>query len=105
MKKHGKGYPMRGTDITKPLTPNRRPSDSQMALPFVFESVAGDGILSSGNLTLGQEPATHLLQSVEGLPRPFDGERPSSYADRIGEWYVSTKDDQHRKHHGLYLTP
>ena len=33
------------------------------------------------------------------------GERPTEYADRIGEYHVSSKSETHRKQHGLYLTP
>ena len=39
------------------------------------------------------------------IPLPTLHERPTAYADRVGEWYVSTKPDAHRKGHGLYLTP
>ena len=39
------------------------------------------------------------------MPVPQDGERPTVYADRVGEWYVGQKSDEHRKAHGLYLTP
>ena len=38
------------------------------------------------------------------MPLPDEGERPVAYADRVGEWYVSTKSARHRKDHGLYLT-
>jgi len=33
------------------------------------------------------------------------GERPTVYADRVGEWYAARKSDRHRKEHGLFLTP
>ena len=39
------------------------------------------------------------------LPRPQVNERPTNYADRVGEWYVAQKTDIHRKEYGLYLTP
>ena len=39
------------------------------------------------------------------LPVPQEGERPVVYADRVGECYVARKSDEHRKNHGLYLTP
>ena len=39
------------------------------------------------------------------VPLPGHGERPVAYADRIGEWYAALKSDQHRKDHGLFLTP
>ena len=35
----------------------------------------------------------------------MEGERPTIYADRIGEWYVTHKSDEYRKEYGLYLTP
>ena len=39
------------------------------------------------------------------IPTPRQGERPTVYADRVGAWYVESKSDEHRKTHGLYLTP
>ncbi len=39
------------------------------------------------------------------IPTPRQGERPTVYADRVGAWYVESKSDEHRKAHGLYLTP
>ena len=39
------------------------------------------------------------------MPVPAQGERPAAYADRVGEWYVASQSDGHRKEHGLYLTP
>ena len=39
------------------------------------------------------------------FPVPQEGERPVVYADRVGECYVARKSDEHRKNHGLYLTP
>ena len=39
------------------------------------------------------------------IPTPQQGERPTVYADRVGAWYVENKSDEHRKAHGLYLTP
>ena len=39
------------------------------------------------------------------VPPPAPGERPTEYADRIGEYQVASKTERHRKQHGLYLTP
>lgn len=39
------------------------------------------------------------------MPEPQVGERPTLYADRVGEWYIAQKSAEHRKGHGLYLTP
>ena len=39
------------------------------------------------------------------MPSPIDGERPTAYADRVGEWYVAQKSAEYRKEYGLYLTP
>lgn len=36
---------------------------------------------------------------------PLAGERPVCFADRMGAWYVGQVTEQHRKGHGLYLTP
>ena len=46
-------------------------------------------------------------EAVEPLamPAPSESERPTVYADRVGEWYVARKSDRHRKEHGLFLTP
>ena len=38
-------------------------------------------------------------------PVSWERERPTVYADRVGEWYVSRKSDRHRKEYGLFLTP
>ena len=43
--------------------------------------------------------------SPSAFPRPEPGERPTVYADRVGAGYAAAKSDQHRKGHGLYLTP
>ena len=39
------------------------------------------------------------------VPPPAPGERPTEYADRIGEYHVASRSESHRKQHGLYLTP
>ena len=39
------------------------------------------------------------------MPNPKQGERPTAYADRVGEWYVTGKSDHYRKNQGLFLTP
>ena len=39
------------------------------------------------------------------IHKPLKNERPTYYADRIGERYVAQKSDEHRRGHGLYLTP
>ena len=61
-------------------------------------------------MTIRKEPpkkrAPGASQAVSSaMAVPHEGERPTVYADRIGEWYVARKSDQHRKDHGLYLTP
>ena len=43
--------------------------------------------------------------ATETIPHPEPGERPTVYADRVGQRYAAAKSDQHRKGHGLYLTP
>ena len=43
--------------------------------------------------------------TTTSIPSPTLHERPTEYADRVGEWYVSTKTQAYRKGHGLYLTP
>ncbi len=39
------------------------------------------------------------------IPPPAPRERPTEYADRIGQYYVASRSETHRKRHGLYLTP
>ena len=47
------------------------------------------------------------MESVElaAMPKAKSGERPTCFADRIGQWYVAQKSDDHRRGYGLYLTP
>ena len=52
----------------------------------------------------GRKPKTDSTQ-LTPMPVPGADERPTVYADRVGEWYVAQKSDAHRKGHGLYLTP
>ena len=39
------------------------------------------------------------------VPPPWARERPTIYADRVGEWYTARKSDRHRKDHGLFFSP
>lgn len=39
------------------------------------------------------------------VPEPFAGERPTIYADRVGEWYSANVSSAHKKMFGQYLTP
>lgn len=50
-----------------------------------------------------QSVGTGSLRSA--IPRPREGERPTAYADRVGEWYAGQATDRQRKVHGLFLTP
>ncbi len=45
------------------------------------------------------EPASTFLLT------PEPDERPIAFADRVGAWYVSRVTEEHRKGHGMYLTP
>ena len=47
----------------------------------------------------------HARPAPSVFPVPHKEERPVVYADRVGECYVERKSDEHRKNHGLYLTP
>lgn len=51
------------------------------------------------NATCRARPAPSVF------PVPQEGARPVVYADRVGTCYVAQKSDEHRKNHGLYLTP
>ncbi|MDE0038920.1 MAG: Eco57I restriction-modification methylase domain-containing protein [Gammaproteobacteria bacterium] len=52
-------------------------------------------------------PPQHLPNQADctGLPVPQRNERPTTFADRVGEWYVAQRSERHRKEHGLFLTP
>ena len=52
-----------------------------------------------------EQAASRKPLAPSTMSAPGEGERPTVYADRVGEWYVSQKSDRHRKDHGLYLTP
>ena len=59
-------------------------------------------VLSQG---LGKHAAAAPAQPYRTMPGPRTTERPTAYADRIGEWCIRQKSDQERKDHGLFLTP
>lgn len=44
-----------------------------------------------------------LVQS--GAPLPCEGERPTNYAERLGQWYAASASSSHRKEVGQYFTP
>ena len=54
---------------------------------------------------LGRLPTAETVRPHEDMPVPQKGERPATYADRIGEWYAARRSDRQRKNHGLFLTP
>ena len=72
---------------------------SQVALIGQELAVAG----RQTPLKRGEAPASGAAKAT-AMPVPEAGERPTLYADRVGEWYVRQKSDAHRKAHGLYLT-
>ena len=53
-----------------------------------------------------QRMSTNLkeLSLDSTIPTPLHNERPTVYADRVGEWYIASKPQAYRKKHGLYLT-
>ena len=53
----------------------------------------------------GRQPAAEAGSACSGLPLPHAGERPTAYADRVGEWYAARISERQRKAHGLFLTP
>ena len=53
----------------------------------------------------GRRPATKTALGCSGLPLPHKGERPTAYADRVGEWYAARISERQRKEHGFFLTP
>ena len=52
-----------------------------------------------------KDTTCRVLPAPSMFPLPQEGERPVVYADRVGACYVERKSDEHRKNHGLYLTP
>ena len=50
------------------------------------------------------EPS-HTPTAPSSVPPPAPGERPTEYADRVGQYYAASQSGAHRKQHGLYLTP
>jgi len=42
---------------------------------------------------------------AHAMPHPAPGERPTTYADRVGAWYVQSISADQRKAQGLFLTP
>lgn len=39
------------------------------------------------------------------MPEPYTGERPTDYADRVGQWYAASVSSAHKKNLGQYFTP
>ena len=52
-----------------------------------------------------EDQASPRFGLISGPPMARSNESPVTYADRMGAWYVAGRDDEHRKSHGLYLTP
>ena len=42
---------------------------------------------------------------LPAIPCPASGERPTIYADRVGEWYAVRTTDENKRRHGFYRTP
>ncbi len=57
------------------------------------------------NQNLEKQATVVVAQACRGMPNPQEGERPTVYADRVGEWYAARRSDRQRKDHGLFLTP
>ena len=49
-------------------------------------------------------PDSACVSSV-AAPCPASGERPTTYAERMGEWFSTGKSDAYKRRHGFYLTP
>ena len=47
----------------------------------------------------------HSHKFILNSPIPYNNERPTNFADRVGIFYTSQISNQQRKEHGLYLTP
>ena len=55
--------------------------------------------------THGTAPANGTASPRSTMPGSREGERPTVYADRVGEWYVERRSANQRKAYGLFLTP
>ena len=55
------------------------------------------------SLTIDRTGETGL--HCPGIPGSREGERPTAYADRVGEWCVGQTSDRQRKARGIFLTP
>ena len=55
--------------------------------------------------TGGESEGVEESRCSSATPVPCESERPTAYADRIGQWYSARKPDRHRKAYGLFLTP
>ena len=49
--------------------------------------------------------ASRTQRINRAVPTPGNEERPTALADRVGERYAASRSVEHRKRHGLYLTP
>ena len=52
-----------------------------------------------------RRPATKPALGCSRLPLPHEGERPTAYADRVGEWCAARISVRQRKEYGFFLTP
>jgi len=56
---------------------------------------------------VGHAPAGDMiaLRSRATVPEPGPGERPTSYADRVGRWHAEQVPETHRKRFAQFMTP
>lgn len=52
--------------------------------------------------TVAPDPACGVAADT---PCPASGERPTIYAERMGEWFTAGKTNAYKRRHGFYLTP
>jgi len=45
------------------------------------------------------------LKTQHQTPKHYENERPTAYADRLGQWYAASVSQRHKKSLGQYLTP
>ena len=76
-------------------------------LPFPIEPQAacGGSNVKKSNGTTRSVDSGSASAAPATIPSPAIGERPTLYADRVGEWYAARTPDTIKRRHSFYRTP
>ena len=76
-------------------------------LPFTMQSqpAHGESNIKEPNGTTRSVDSDCARVAPVTPPSPAAGERPTLYADRVGEWFAAATPDTYKRRHGFYLTP